>query len=109
MKKYALWISLTLNVIFLFFLISLQIQKIDFENTLDLQTLKTHTYIPKRESKYWDTGNEEAYYLFADEPNNVRFTTFKQEIILELGYHFIGNGVYKLENDAGYIIHRGVI
>jgi len=68
------------------------------------KTLSPHTYIPQKNTENWDTSSEKGYYLFINDDNTVQVKTFKQEVVLDFNYTFIGNGVFKLSDNKGYII-----
>ncbi len=55
-------------------------------------------YSPQKNPK--KTG---GYYLFPS-TNNVKIMTTDHKTILNARYEVLGNGVFKLENDLGYIV-----
>ncbi|OJG16565.1 hypothetical protein RU96_GL000032 [Enterococcus canintestini] len=73
---------------------------------LDTRSLSTHSYIPKRDSKKWDSSNPKGYYLFTKDDQSIEITTFQGKIVFKSKYTFIGNGVYELSDSKGYIVAK---
>lgn len=99
-------ISIIINIILIIFLFAILLQNNKLNNILTQKNLSSHTYIPKKTSKEWDTDSDKAYYMFINNSNSVEFKTFKGASVLEEKYSYIGNGVYQIKNDIGYLIHK---
>lgn len=97
-------IILTLVMLSLFVLTSFALyQKSNLENILANKEL-SGTFIPVREDKEaWEAESDLSYYVFADE-SSITIETFNREVLLAADYAFIGNGVFLLSDNKGYIL-----
>lgn len=103
MKKW-LWISFFLSLFLSITLIYTMVQNKQLETSLNADSLSDHTYIPVRDSNKWQADREEGYYLFTGKTIDIK--TFRQKTILHSSYKFIGNGVFQLEDNLGFMIRK---
>lgn len=73
---------------------------------LNTRTLSAHYYIPKRDSKEWDSSSPKEYYLFTKDDQSIEITTFQEKVVFKSKYTFIGNGTYELSYSKGYIVAK---
>lgn len=106
MKNKGMILSLILNILLIGTTITFFVKANDTKLMLNTKILSSHTYIPKRDSKKWDSSNPKGYYLFTKDDQSIEVTTFQEKIILSSKYKFIGNGVYELSDSKGYIIAK---
>lgn len=99
-------VSIIINVILIIFIFSILLQKNKLNDLLTQNNLSTHSYIPKKTGIEWHTDSNKAYYMFITNSNSVEFKTFNGVSVLEEKYSYIGNGVYQIKNDIGYLIHK---
>lgn len=105
-KNKGMIFSLILNLLLIGAMFVFFVKVNDTKLMLDTRTLSAHSYIPKRESKGWDSSSPKGYYLFTKDDQSIEITTFQERIIFKSKYSFIGNGVYELSDSKGYIVAR---
>ncbi|MCL1950908.1 MAG: hypothetical protein FWF59_14400 [Turicibacter sp.] len=66
--------------------------------------LRQGTYIAIHERDAWDLGSPLAIYFFQDENNEFRITDGGLEVILQGQLMHVGNGVFKIVENYGYVI-----
>ena len=105
-KNKGMIFSLILNLLLIGAMFVFFVKVNDTKLMLDTRTLSAHSYIPKRESKEWDSSSPKGYYLFTKEDQSIEITTFQEEIVFKSTYRLIGNGVYELSDSKGYIVAK---
>lgn len=105
-KNKGMLFSLILNLLLIGAMLVFFVKANNTQLMLDTRTLSTHSYIPKRDSKKWDSSNPKGYYLFTKDDQSIEITTFQGKIVFKSKYTFIGNGVYELSDSKGYIVAK---
>lgn len=105
-KNKGMIISLMLNILLVGVTIIFFVKANDTKRMLNTRILSSHSYIPKCDSKKWDSSSPKGYYLFTKDDQSIEVTTFQEEIVLSSKYKFIGNGVYELSDSKGYIVAK---
>lgn len=103
-NKKVIIISVVLNILLLCGLIYFTVENQSLKSSLNKTKLPSHSYIADHEGKNWEADDPTGYYLFTTDDEGIKITNFGQEELFTAGYTAIGNGVYKLENDLGYLL-----
>lgn len=98
-KRKVLVISILLNILLLFSTGYYYAQNYEAELLLKRTVIPSHTYIHPQQNSVKTGG----YYLSPRE-DRIEIKTFDRETILSARYKVIGNGVFELEDDLGYMV-----
>lgn len=99
-------LSVLLNVVFLIIIGILLNRMSQWTLILDSNVIPPVTYVAIHDLEVYDTSSPYNYYLFVDdnEAGTIEITDFDRNIILAGEYRAIGNGVFKISEDQGFIV-----
>lgn len=96
--------SVVLNVVLGLGIVFGDVQTYQSQKQLDKTWLPPKTYVGKHDEEKWAGDDPRGYYLFSEEDHSIKVMTFQQKQLLKADYVFVGNGVYELEDDLGFIV-----
>lgn len=100
-------LSVLLNVVFLIIIGILLNRMSQWTLILDSNVIPPVTYVAIHDLEVYDTSSPYNYYLFVDnETGTIEITDFDRNIILAGEYRAIGNGVFKISEDQGFIVRK---